>query len=177
MVLSAPSLPPGPLMAPANLRPGPRSCRPGRRSLLRGSAACWPARFPFRRIELAVEEEAADFQSFRRSFSRRSAFGRWRRCWPCRRMTALGPSSSDLSKPELGPRHGAAGQAVLDDGHAQPFSRRRRRSWLFLMPSMPRGLMTATPSSGLNFFARQFAGDQVFDLFAHDYSAFRFTCT
>src|SRR5438093_7911795 len=66
-------------------------------------------------------------------------------------MTALGPSSS-LSKPlsfESGPTARLA-SVFFTTVIRSPFSRRRRRIWLFLAAAIPRGLMTATLSTPLN---------------------------
>src|SRR5438067_4357647 len=65
-------------------------------------------------------------------------------------MTALGPSSR-RSKPFSFPSPTARLASVfLATVIRRPFSRSRRRIWLFLVAGIPRGLMTATESTPLN---------------------------
>src|SRR4051812_19956409 len=65
-------------------------------------------------------------------------------------MTALGPSSS-LSKPwSLPPSTARRARVFFTTVIRRPFSRRRRRMPWFLSASIPRGLITATPSSSFS---------------------------
>src|SRR5271170_5493624 len=72
-------------------------------------------------------------------------------------MTALGPSSS-LSKPLiLVPLAARRARVFFTTVIFRPLAPRRRRIRLFFVPSIPLGLMTATPSSGLNFAVSSFS--------------------